>query len=93
MLYQRWQRGNPTGGPGLAYGVRPVGTTKVEIISPEAGLSGIMLNPRERLTMTLTFTASTSPTSLTGALHVAQHRGSATGPDVGGVLYQLKISQ
>ncbi|HEY0696436.1 MAG TPA: hypothetical protein VGD43_01330, partial [Micromonospora sp.] len=90
-LFRRWQAGGMQG-----TGIRPIGGTRIQLTDPaRSTIGGILLNPGERPSFTLTFatTADTQPGQW--VVHVAQWAVDDTGRsvDVGGVEYQVSVNR
>jgi len=90
-LFERWARGGKVG-----KAIRQVGTTQFEILDPsQASLDNIELNPRERLTFSLSFSATVA-TREPIAVNVTQFGPDTTGAtraDLGGVRYDITVGQ
>ncbi|WP_434739668.1 hypothetical protein [Micromonospora sp. SH-82] len=91
QLFERWVKAGRAG-----TGIREVGRSQVEIVEPaRASLDNLQLNPNERITLGLTFTAATA-TQQKIALRVTQIGPDSTGAeraDLGGVRYDITVGQ
>ncbi|WP_428965067.1 hypothetical protein [Micromonospora fluostatini] len=90
-LFARWVEGGRAG-----TGVREVGRNQVEILEPgKASLDNLRLNAKERLTLSLSFTATVA-TQEKIALRVTQIGPDSTGAeraDLGGVRYDVTVGK
>jgi hypothetical protein len=90
-IYQRWVQGGKAG-----KGIRDLGRNQIEIVEPgQASLDNVILNPHERLTLSLSFTATTV-TKEPMAVRVTQFGPDNTGAeraDLGGVRYDVTVGQ
>jgi hypothetical protein len=86
-LAAQWHAGGNQG-----VGVRPVGTTQVEIVDPvQARIKGLIIGPRQRIRTQLTFISNGGPPGDQFEVRVFQS-DSTTGADLGGVEYHLITS-
>lgn len=90
-LYQRWVEGGQAG-----QGVRDLGRNQIEIVDPgSARLDNLVLYPKERLGMTLNFSATTVVRE-SMPLRVTQYGPDSSGAeraDLGGVRYDVTVVQ
>ncbi|MDG4764191.1 hypothetical protein O7632_08740 [Solwaraspora sp. WMMD406] len=90
-LHERWAAGGKAG-----KAIRQVGRTQIEILDPaQASIDNIVLNPGERLTLKLYFTATTAIREPI-AIDVIQIGPGADGgerTDLGGVRYNVTVSK
>ncbi|WDZ85816.1 hypothetical protein [Micromonospora cathayae] len=90
-LYERWLAGGKAG-----KGIRDVGRNQIEIVDPaQASLDNLTLNPKEKLTLQLNFSATTV-TKEPIAVRVTQIGPNSLGQeraDLGGVRYDVTVGQ
>lgn len=88
-LFERWRRGG-----GVGVNVRQVGSTQFEIVDPrQARLGNLVLEPKERLSFRLLFSAKAGAQGQT-VLNVAQWGQEAPNrglTDIGGVGYEILL--